>query len=129
MQSNNYIDNIFTEQFIRDILWSINCVYEGDDGLPKIEYESLSVLDRQYLTQIAEGMEYGLDLEQLTTSSLIRCEMGRLFAYYILGNKNQESNSIINTIDLNRMYTCFSLQKQLKITYCIFGGVKIIKET
>lgn len=123
--TNGYPDIVFIRQFIRDILWNIGCVYEGPNGLPVIEYESLSELDEKYLIQIAEGMEYRLELEQLITSRPIRCEMGRLFAYYILGQPNQSSNSIINTEDLRKMYACFSLQKPPKITYCIFGGVKV----
>ena len=123
--TNGYPDIVFMRQFIRDILWNIGCVYKGPNGLPVIEHESLSELDERYLIQIAEGMEYRLELEQLITSRPIRCEMGRLFAYYILGQPNQSSNSIINTEDLRKMYACFSLQKPLKITYRIFGGVKI----
>jgi len=123
--TQGYPDIIFITQFTRDILWSIGCVYEDSNGRAIIDCSSLSEMDERYLVQIAEGMEYRLELEQLITSRPIRCEMGRLFAYYILGMENQSANSIINSDYLKKMYACFSLQKPLKITYSIFGGVKI----
>lgn len=120
------IKDIFIRQFLADIMFEIGAIKQEEDKGFEIDWDSINFT--VYNSILNTALTCREKIIEFKGNNKEYCQAGRLFAYFLLGKDNKSSDDYINVSDLKTLYSSFLAFSHLKISYNVFGGVRLYND-